>query len=34
MTSNVGASQIIEPTTLGFDVTEGDPEKRLSKNER
>ncbi len=27
MTSNVGASQIIEPTTLGFDVTEGDPEK-------
>lgn len=27
MTSNVGASQIIEPKTLGFDVTEGDPEK-------
>ena len=27
MTSNVGASQIIEQTTLGFDFTEGDPEK-------
>ena len=27
MTSNVGASQIMEPKTLGFDVIEGDPEK-------
>ena len=27
MTSNVGASQIIEPKNLGFDITENDPNK-------